>query len=218
MRNFYKKLIGLYVFGFAASAFAIQEPPQAQEILIYWFGPLHSAEAFNDRPKLWWQGGQDVDQDIRNRFGKLVNAATKEELNDWKTTPRGRLALIILVDQFTRNIYRGTPQAFAYDNIAQKLTLEGLAKGDDKTLYPIERAFFYLPLEHAENLDLQKLSVEKFHSIVSDANPSQTQYFKSYEDDAQSHYELIKKYGRFPYRNEILNRKSTPDEIEFLKD
>lgn len=204
-------------FGFATCSMVAQEPPQAQEILEYWFGPLQSADNFQKNDKIWWEGGAEVDNDIRNRFGKLVVAASKEELNDWKGTPRGRLALIILVDQFTRNIYRGTPQAFASDKIAQQLTLEGLAKDDDKKLYPIERAFFYLPLEHAENIDLQKMSVEKFHSIVTSAPANQTEYFKNYEDDAKAHYDTIEKFGRFPYRNAALNRTSTPEEFIYLK-
>lgn len=218
MKNFVRKFIGLCLFAFATSANATQEPAQAREILEYWFGPLKSADVYHDNVKLWWEGGEDVDNEIRNRFGKQVTAATKGELDSWKNTPRGRLALIILVDQFTRNIYRGTPQAFAYDNIAQKLTLEGISKGDDKKLFPIERVFFYLPLEHAENLDLQKLSIQKFHDILSVAPKDQFKDFKSHEDYALEHYEIIKKFGRFPYRNEVLNRKSTPEEIEFLKD
>lgn len=211
-------ILALCSFGFVSCAMANQEPPQAKEILEYWFGPLPSANDFQKRDKLWWEGGVEVDNDIRNRFGKLVTAATKQELNDWKNTPRGRLALIILLDQFTRNIYRGTPQAFAYDKMAQQLTLEGLTKGEDNKLFPIEKVFFYLPLEHAENIDLQKMSVDKFHSLVISVPSDQTEFFKGYEDYAKGHYDIIVKFGRFPYRNEVLNRTSTPEELEYLKE
>lgn len=216
-----KKILGgiICFFGFTTCATAIQEPPQVQEILEYWFGSLQSGEVYpNDKAKQWFGGGDDIDKEIRTLFEEQVIAATKNELDAWKETPRGRLALIILVDQFTRNIYRGTPEAFAYDNIAQELTLEGLTQEHDQALLPIERVFFYLPLEHSENIELQEMSVQKYHAILSKIPSEQAVHFLSFEDYAWRHYEIIAKFGRFPHRNEILKRESTPEEIEFLKD
>jgi uncharacterized protein (DUF924 family) len=213
-----KNVFGILVCSFAFISNTAAEQPQVKEILEYWFGNLNSAEDYPTvKAPIWFGGGEAIDNDIRTRFGELVISATKNELDTWKETPRGRLALIILVDQFTRNIFRGTPQAFEYDHIAQELTMEGLVKGDDQALYPVERAFFYLPLEHAENMELQEISVERFHSILADAPAEHIARFKSFEAYAWSHYDIIAKFGRFPHRNKILSRESTVEEIEFLK-
>lgn len=194
-----------------------QIPLQAQEVLSYWFGSIETAEDYpSDKAEIWFNGGKEVDDDIRSKFGHLVIAATNNELNDWRETPSGRLALIILVDQFTRNIFRGTPEAFAYDSLAQELTLEGLELEDDLALLPVERAFFYLPLEHAEDLDLQTLSVSKFHSLIDAAPVSQRSHFIGFANYAQSHYDVIAKFGRFPHRNEILGRETTEEEASTL--
>lgn len=216
-----KKIIGMIMcsLSFITSAVAVQEPPQVQEILEYWLGSLQGGEIYpKDKAKRWFSGGKDVDNEISHRFEKLVRAATNKELDVWKETPRGRLALIILVDQFTRNIYRGTSQAFAYDSIALELTLEGLIQGQDQALLPIEQVFFYLPLEHSENIEIQKISVEKFHAILPSVPSEQAPHFISFENYAWQHYEIIAKFGRFPHRNGILNRESTSEEAEFLKD
>lgn len=215
-----KKIIGVVIcsFGFTTCSTAMQEPPKVQEILEYWFGSLQIGDIYpKEKSKLWFGGGDDIDKEIRNRFEEQVIAATKNELDGWKETPRGRLALIILIDQFTRNIYRGTPEAFAYDSIAQELTLEGLCKEHDLALLPIERVFFYLPLEHSENIEIQEMSVQKFHAILPAVPSEQSSHFISFEDYARRHYEIIKKFGRFPHRNKILSRESTPEEIEFLR-
>lgn len=220
MAVLFKKIIGVVICSFGLTTFstAMQEPPKVQEILEYWFGSLQMGEIYPmDKSKQWFGGGDDIDKEIRNRFEKQIVAATKNELDAWKETPRGRLALIILVDQFTRNIYRGTPEAFAYDSIAQELTLEGLSQEHDLALLPIERVFFYLPLEHSENIEIQEISVQKFHAILPAVLPEQIAHFVSFEDYAWRHYEIIVKFGRFPHRNEILSRESTPEEIEFLK-
>lgn len=201
------------------SCFGQVQNESAEQVLRYWFGELHSAEDYPaDRGALWFGGSALIDQDIRDRFEDLVLQAQNHELDQWKETPRGRLALIILVDQFPRNIYRGTPHAFAFDPKAQDLTLEGIVMGDDLALFPIERIFFYLPLEHAENLSLQELSIEKFNQIVEDAPVSLTEVCKSYASYAWRHYEIVEKFGRFPHRNTILNRDSTPEEIQFLQE
>jgi uncharacterized protein (DUF924 family) len=198
--------------------FCSADDPRIQEVLTYWFGDLKTPEDYpNDKRKIWFNGGMEVDQEIRHRFGDLVMKAADHKLDDWKTTPRGRLALIILVDQFPRNIFRGTPEAFAFDSTAQELTLEGLNLGHDQALFPIERVFFYLPLEHAEIVKIQELSVAKFNQLASEAPITLKANFESSADYAVRHYVIIEKFGRFPHRNAILERDSTLEEIEFLK-
>ena len=159
----------VFIFSFC---FANQQnDSRINEILTYWFGELQTPDDYpEDQSKIWFGGDIDVDQKIRNRFEHLVLAAANHELDEWKQTPKGRLALILLVDQFPRNIYRGTSNAFAFDRLAQGLTLEGLDLKEDQELFPIERAFFYLPLEHAENLKLQELSITKFNELAAYAH------------------------------------------------
>ena len=154
--------------------------------------------------------------EIHQRFEPFLLAAVNKKLDHWKKSARGRLALIILVDQFSRNIYRGTPQAFAFDAIGRDLVLEGLSLKADLELFPIERAFFYLPLEHSENMEIQELSIFHFNQLMADAPIPLKKTFESYAKYAWNHYVIIEKFGRFPHRNAVLGRESKPEEIEFL--
>lgn len=219
MNSLLKGLMRLFILSICCTLSFIACSAQAEKtpdtILNYWFGDQNEEYPY-EKSKIWFGGGSDVDREIRDRFEYLLFKAKNNELEHWKKTPRGRLALIILVDQFTRNIYRGTAEAFAFDFIAQELTLEGLAKGEDLKLSPIERAFFYLPLEHSEEIALQKLSIAKFNTLEDDSPQSLKTIFESYADYALKHYEIIDKFGRFPHRNAILGRESTIDELEFL--
>lgn len=192
--------------------------PKALEVLDFWFGPLKSAEDFpKDKIILWFGKKSDIDKGIRDNYQYLLQAAANHELDSWKSTPRGRLALILLLDQLSRNMYRDTPQAFSFDEQAVQLTLEGLEAHDDEKLLPIERAFLYFPLTHAEDVKLQELSVQKYKALVLLAPASLRSNYKSYEDFALRHYDVISCFGRFPHRNKVLGRLSTPEEIEFLK-
>lgn len=191
----------------------IANDPRIEEVLTYWFGDLKSPDDYpSKKSKIWFSGDREIDEEIKTRFKPLVLEAPNHKLDEWKQTPRGRLALIILLDQFTRNIFRGTSQAFAFDPIAQELVLEGLDLGVDLQLFPVERIFFYLPLEHAENLNLQKLSITKFNIVAAEAP-----FLASYADYAMRHYVIIERFGRFPHRNVIVGRNSTQEEIEFLQ-
>lgn len=207
------------VVPFSCFSSAFKNESSIQEVLTYWFGDLQTADDYPQKQsKLWFGGGAVVDQEIRDRFEHLVKAAINHELDDWKQSPRGRLGLIILIDQFSRNIYRGTPKAFAGDLLAQELALEGLFLQEDQKLFPIERVFFYLPFEHSEDLKIQKLSVSVFQELSISAPASMASIFKSFVDYAFRHYEIIKRFGRFPHRNFIMGRESTLEEWEFLKD
>jgi len=189
-----------------------------QQILEFWFGILEREDEWDPyKAKLWFEGNPTLDQTIRDTFGLDILKAAAGDYDDWKATPQGTLALIILLDQFPRNVFRGTPQAFQFDSLAQSLVINGIESGLDQKLYPIQRHFFYLPLMHAESLDLQELSLLVFKRLKEEALDKNKSYFSSVETYAISHYELIETYGRFPYRNVILNRLNTDAEIEYLK-
>jgi uncharacterized protein (DUF924 family) len=169
-------------------------------ILDFWFREL--------APRHWFLGSKKLDADMRRRFSGWVDAAMEGDLDAWAKTPRGRLALILLLDQFTRNIHRGTPGAFAGDARAQALVLEGLAAGMDRPLNLAERHFFYMPLVHAEDPELQALSLKKFAAFLHEA--------RSTVKHQKDHADIIERFGRFPTRNAALSRASTPEEKAFL--
>lgn len=190
-------------------------------ILSYWFGALNEDDApSNDYYKMWFAKRDDIDLFIKGSFEEDLNHAVDGKLKDWEDTPRGTLALIILLDQFSRNIYRGTARAFAQDRLALQLCLRGIGKGFDQDLHPVERLFLYMPLEHSEDLEMQKKSV-KYFSLLEKLFTSPTSLASMtsiFRDYAEKHFVIIERFGRFPHRNDILGRKSTPEEIEFLKE
>lgn len=187
-------------------------------ILEFWFGNTADDTATAQaQQKLWWSKNAAVDADIRTRFGALVETAVTGTLDDWAQDARGRLALILLFDQFPRNMYRDTPRAFACDARAEKLALAGIANGADRTLRAIERVFFYLPLEHSESAELQERSVALFTALAAGVPEADRKTFAGYVDYAVRHRDVIHRFGRFPHRNHILGRDSTPEETTFLK-
>jgi uncharacterized protein (DUF924 family) len=189
----------------SASALAVaQEHAMESEyrsVLDFWFRDLAPREWFAD-------GGPELDERIHTRFGTLVAAARRGALDHWATSPRGRLALIILLDQFPRHCFRGTPEAYASDPQAQALAAEGVAARMDEQLAFAERQFFYMPLMHAEDRDLQALSMERFDSLREEADAVLRW--------AAGHRKIVYRFGRFPHRNEILGRTSSPEEEAFL--
>jgi uncharacterized protein (DUF924 family) len=186
-------------------------------ILTYWFGvdPDRAALA-KERADLWWSKNSEVDKEIRQRFESSVQLAGEGKLNPWLVQPRGRLALIIFTDQFPRNIYRDSPRAFALDAKALDWSLAGIELGLDRALRPIERVFFYLPLEHSERLAHQNRSVRMFSELVPTADSDQREIFEQYLNFAILHRDIVARFGRFPHRNRILGRPSTPEELYFL--
>ncbi len=187
-----------------------------EAVLDFWFGEIRDGYPIEDRDKLWWMGGPEVDRQIKGHFGKLVRDAANDLCESWKKTPRGRLALILLLDQFPRNIFRGTANAFAYDQQALSVCLDGLALGQDRKLATIERCFFYMPLEHSENLQHQNRCVHLFSELANSAKPERRKRMREYLGYAEQHRQIIERFGRFPHRNAILNRTSTPEESLFL--
>ncbi|WP_421322385.1 DUF924 family protein [Aeromonas veronii] len=190
-----------------------------QPLLALWFGDEADdvLRATRQAP-LWWGKSSETDTLLASRFGELAEAAAKGSLAHWADLPSGRLALILLLDQLPRNIHRGTPAAFAQDPLARDLCLKGLSIGVDKSLSPLERVFFYLPLEHAESREQQARSVALFEALAAEqaGTPAQAT-FAGFADFARRHQVIIERFGRFPHRNDILGRTSTPEEAAFLQ-
>lgn len=187
-------------------------------ILDFWFGhDTNDAAVAKKQAALWWAKNAEVDADIKNRFEANVLAAVAGSLDAWTETPFGRLALILLTDQMPRNIYRDTPQAFALDPLARGWCKGGLEQRLDLQLRLIQRVFYYLPLEHSESLDDQQLSLQLYGELAKAVSPDLKPVFDGYLDYAQRHHAIIERFGRFPHRNRILQRESTPAELEFLQ-
>ncbi len=186
-----------------------------EDVLRFWLGPPGSSPLENATK--WYMKDEGFDREIEARFGAALEHGAEGALDGWKTSPRGRIALVILLDQFSRNVYRNQPRAFAQDSRARSIALEAIAAGDEASLTVVERTFLYMPLEHAEDVELQRQCVSKFERLRDDAPPELRKFAESGLDYARRHADIIERFGRFPHRNVILGRTSTPDEIEFLK-
>ncbi len=180
------------------------------DILDFWFGKPDSEEYGRPR-KCWFEKNPAFDEEIRRRFLPLLEAAAAGQRDDWASQPESLLALIVLLDQFPRNLFRDTPRAFATDGMALVLAQQAVAEGFDVRLRPLQKVFVYLPFEHSEAIAMQDRSVALFTALAGNGEE-----FASYLDYAERHREVIRRFGRFPHRNAILGRASTPEEIEFL--
>jgi uncharacterized protein (DUF924 family) len=191
-----------------------------EEVLYYWFPEgINNAdpETLRRQGKRWMQGGPEVDREITERFGKLLEQARRGELDHWADTPRGRLALVIVLDQFSRHIYRGSPLSYAQDEKALELALEGIDLGMDRELGAMERNFFWLPLGHSEDLTLQERSVRHAEEEAANAPSHLKALYEFGVSQAEAARSVIARFGRHPHRNEILGRASTPEELEYLR-
>lgn len=188
-------------------------------IMRFWFGS-DNVDVIETRDDFWFGANSRVDQQIKRQFSALVMSAYQQELTNWAMTAKGSLALIVLLDQFTRNIYRGNGRAFAYDKQARAICLQGIERGHDLQLSSSERIFYYLPLEHSELMSDQKQCVQLFkrlaHNVDKKYAGKYQQRFNAYIEYAVLHYKIIDDFGRFPHRNDLLGRKSTPAEIKYL--
>jgi uncharacterized protein (DUF924 family) len=179
-------------------------------VIGFWFG---AADALDDR---WFGGGPAFDREIAARFGADVDAALDGRLDGWAATPEGALALIVLLDQFTRNVHRGTPRAFAGDARALALARRMVAAGADLALPPLRRWFAYMPFEHAEDAAVQDEGVRLFERLAADAGVHREALADALAY-ARRHRDVVARFGRFPHRNDILGRASTAAEVEFLR-
>lgn len=183
---------------------------KVREILDFWF-TQPDAPNFGKSRQAWFQKDQEFDQQIRHRFFDDYQLAKNGELNTWQEHSSSCLALILLLDQFPRNLFRGDAQAFATDDQALAVAKYAVAQEYDQTLVPVQRWFIYLPFEHSENLADQQESVKLFQKLKGEPDSDLV------IDYAIRHLNIIARFGRFPHRNQILNRPSTPEEIEFLQ-
>jgi len=184
---------------------------EADSVLDFWFGAPGSRE-FGSARNVWFSKDAAFDATIRERFGALVERALRGELEAWADEPRSALAQILLLDQFTRNAYRGTARSFAGDARALAAATRMVGSRQDEALAPFMRAFVYLPFEHAEGLAMQDEAIRLFTRLVGEA-PEHADML----DYAHRHRDVIERFGRFPHRNEILGRQSTTEEIAFVK-
>lgn len=193
-------------------------PDKIHEILTFWFGDMgHADLPSGDRTNLWFGENAQLKDAMIKSFGKEYQDATEGKLKGWSKSPRGRLALIILLDQFSRSLYRNSEKAFEHDTKAQQLSIEGLRDKMDQSLTLIERVFFYMPLVHAEDSNIQEQSIQLFQHLVSLSMTETTQVYQLFLAYAYAHFRVIKEFGRFPQRNHILGRRSTDAEEAFLK-
>jgi uncharacterized protein (DUF924 family) len=183
----------------------------AEAVLDFWFGAPGS-EGHGSTRRAWFAKDEAFDRQIRERFGALIEQALRGEHEDWAGEPRAALAQILLLDQFTRNVFRGTARAFAGDARALAAASRMVGSRQDEALPPFMRSFVYLPYEHAEGLAMQDEAVRLFTRLMASAGDLQDLL-----DYALRHRAVIERFGRFPHRNEILGRQSTAEEIEFLK-
>jgi uncharacterized protein (DUF924 family) len=181
-----------------------------ESILEYWFGNKNKAD-YGKPKKFWFNKNNKVDEEIKQQFSIDYELAKQGVLDSWKNEPQSCLALILLLDQIPRNIFRDQPQMYATDAKALNMTKFAIKHNFDQELLPVERWFIYLPFEHSENIDHQCQAVALFRTLSHDPDSAIT------IDYAIRHFEVIRQFGRFPHRNQILGRETTPEEAEFLQ-
>jgi uncharacterized protein (DUF924 family) len=191
--------------------------PTPRVIVSYWLGesPASPAAAFA-RHELWYRGGRPIDDEIRERFGHSVTRARAGGLAEWDRSPESQLALVILLDQFTRNIYRGTPEAYSGDPLALAVALRAVAAGRDRDLCVPGRIFLYHPFHHSETLVEQDRGVALLERLAQESPPEWRDYVRRSVEGFRRHRDTVARFGRFPHRNPVLGRISTPEEVAFL--
>jgi uncharacterized protein (DUF924 family) len=190
-----------------------------EELLEFWFGTkVDEAKVIAEKTDLWWSKDPAHDRLCRERFAEALAAARGDELVDWPDSARGRLALIILLDQISRVLYRDSAKAFADDDRARSLTAGGIVRRLDTGLRYCERVFFYMPLMHSEDLEEQERSVELYRGLLAAGPSSLEEQLSENLDHAIEHRDVIQRFGRFPHRNAVLGRESTEEELVYLAD
>ena len=188
-----------------------------ETILSFWFKEQElTAPQIDRRMDIWFGEDSVFDHEIEKEFADDVDRASEGKLDHWAAEPHGRLALIILIDQFRRNIYRNTVKAFSKDKLALKLCVEGAMEKKDKSLTPIQRVFFYMPLQHAESAKVQAKGLELYNRLAESVSPTYKETFLTVAQFAELHKDIIDQFGRFPHRNKLLGRENTPEEDEYL--
>lgn len=186
-------------------------------IVAFWLADsLDSPDTAFARRDWWYDGGTTVDDEIRSRFGPLVSRACNGTLADWQATPNGALALILLLDQFTRNIHRGTPDAYLGDAAAFEIVNEAIDRNLDRNLHPVARIWLYHPFHHAEQIDAQDRGLALLNTVLRSAPDPWHPYIQRSIKGWTRHRDIVARFGRFPHRNRVLGRQSTDEEHAFL--
>ncbi|MDH3861035.1 MAG: DUF924 domain-containing protein [Gammaproteobacteria bacterium] len=200
-----------------AASITDDDARRIDEILSFWFKEQElSAPQIDRRMDIWFGENPDFDDEVEAKFSDDVAGASTGKLDHWAEDPRGRLALIILIDQFRRNIYRNTEKAFSRDRLALKLCVEGAMEKKDKSLTPIQKVFFYMPLQHTESRKVQTKSAELYSRLAESVSPTYRETFLTVAQFAELHKDIIDQFGRFPHRNALLGRENTPEEDKYL--
>ena len=187
------------------------------DVLDFWFADsLTNSGNLAARRAVWFMGGSNVDQLITEKFGTLPDAALAGELQHWTTDTRNALALVLVLDQFPRNIYRDTARAYHYDAAGLDLALKIIDQGLNSDLHPIEQSFLFLPLQHSETIVEQTRAIQLYETLAAQSPDPYLESAKNSLDYAKRHCDIIRRFGRFPHRNATLGRESTEAEIEFL--
>jgi len=187
------------------------------EVRNFWFAEtISDPDTIPARTGFWFAPDAARDEEIQTRWGKVIEDARAGKLDGLCTNATGRLALILLLDQFPRNVYRGKPDAFGRDGRARYLMRDGMGQLMDLELSPVERCFFYMPLQHSEFLEDQESAVARYKQIVQEVDTRRRPIFETFLSYAKAHRDIIARFGRFPHRNAILGRLDTPEESSYL--
>ncbi len=189
----------------------------AQQIHAYWFGPgTDWLQIITDNRQRWFENGRALDEEISRRFKAALISARRGEFDDWQHCAIGIMALILLMDQFPRHIFRGQAEAFSSDAKALQICLAGMEAGIDATLSPVQQSFFYLPLEHAEDLAMHDRCIEVLTQRLAQATAEFKTYLANSLEYAHQHRKIIARFGRYPHRNDVLGRASSKEEQDYL--
>lgn len=192
---------------------------QPQEVIEFWFGTIaEDGSVAPEQKKLWWKKDPAFDTEIRERFGDAIAAAEAGELDSWLDTPEGSIAFVILLDQFTRNTRRNKAEMYAADDKAVAAVRHALEKGHDQKLRSMQTYFLLMPLMHAEDLACQNECIERFEALAKSGEAGAIQGATGGAEYARKHMVIVERFGRFPHRNGILGRESTPEEVAFLEE
>jgi uncharacterized protein (DUF924 family) len=193
--------------------------PTKEQVLDFWFGELDERGlAAEDKSKSWWKKDPDFDALVEERFGGLIESVCADERESWLDSPEGCIAYVIVLDQFCRNVHRGTPRMYAEDDRALSAAERSVERGFDRMLPLAQRAFLYMPLMHCESREAQARCVALFETMVAEVTGETAERMKGYVDAAHSHRRIVERFGRFPHRNELLGRQTTAEEKAFLEE
>lgn len=197
----------------------VTDSRKINEILAFWFdASVKDAAEIPKRMSLWFGSDEKTDEEIAGRFAQLVADARDGKLDSWLQVSRGRLALVLLLDQFPRNLFRGKAEAFATDDRALSICEQSISDGRLLEVTPIEQTFLLMPMQHSESKDVQRRSVHEFEQLLSRVDESSHEHFAGFLKYARLHHDIIERFGRFPHRNAILGRTNTEEEHEYLAD